>query len=90
MLSRTPLALLFSLVAVGGCNSSSSTTPGYQPSTDTSDLCTTPLAPDEPLCSTAFGDTTWPASHRGSYAQGSSALPGPTQSDGTRRARGRL
>jgi hypothetical protein len=47
------------------------------------DLCTTPLAPNEPLCSTAFSDGTWPASHRGSYAQGSSALAGPSESDTT-------
>jgi hypothetical protein len=43
-------------------------------------LCTTPLAPNEPLCSTAFGDTAWSGSHRASYAQGSSPLPGPSDS----------
>jgi hypothetical protein len=65
------------LIAALGCNSSSS---GYTPTTDTSDLCTTPLAPNEPLCSTAFGDTVWSGSHRASYAQGSSPFTGPTDS----------
>jgi hypothetical protein len=50
------------------------------PTTDTSGVCTTPLAPNEPLCSTTFGDTAWSGSHRASYAQGSSALPGPSDS----------
>ncbi|MDH3625293.1 MAG: hypothetical protein OES69_17880 [Myxococcales bacterium] len=50
---------------------------GYTPATETADLCETPLAPTEPLCSAAFGDTIWAASHRSSYAQGSSAFPGP-------------
>ena len=48
------------------------------PEVDTAGLCVTPLAPDEPLCSTAFGDVTWPGSHRSSYAQGSSGLRGPS------------
>ncbi|KPK17247.1 MAG: hypothetical protein AMJ62_01970 [Myxococcales bacterium SG8_38] len=79
MTSARPLSFL-ALTLAFGCSSSSS---GYAPSTDTSDLCVTPLAPDEPLCNTGFGDTVWPGSHRGSYAQGSSALPGPTVSEDT-------
>ena len=39
--------------------------------------CLTSLAPNEPLCSTAVSDSGWSISHRGPYAQGSSALPGP-------------
>jgi len=76
MLSRRILPL-FLLAAAFGCNSSSSSS---NTGADTSDLCATPLAPNEPLCSTAFGDTVWAGSHRASYAQGSSALPGPTDS----------
>jgi hypothetical protein len=68
------------LVAAVGCSSSSGDSPtGYTPTTDVSDLCQTPLAPKEPLCSTAFSDALWPASHRSSYAQGSSAFAGPTE-----------
>jgi hypothetical protein len=77
MLSRSIVSLLV-LATVFGCTNDSGDS-GYKPTTETSDLCTTPLAPDEPLCSTAFGDTAWPGSHRGSYAQGSSPLPGPTE-----------
>ena len=76
MLSRRSLPV-FLLIAAFGCSSSNS---GSAPAIDTSDLCTTPLAPNEPLCSTAFGDTVWAGSHRASYAQGSSALPGPADS----------
>ena len=75
MLSRRTLPL-FLLLAAFGCSSS-----GSAPAIDTSDLCTTPLAPNEPLCSTAFGDTAWAGSHRSSYAQGSSPLPGPANAD---------
>ena len=82
MLSLRTL-LVFALIVALGCSSNSSTGSGYAPTTDTSDLCTTPLAPNEPLCSTAFSDPVWPASHRGSYAQGSSALSGPTDGDST-------
>jgi hypothetical protein len=80
MLSRSILPLV-ALTAVLGCTSSNS---GDGPAVDTSDLCTTPLAPNEPLCSTAFGDTVWAGSHRASYAQGSSPLPGPTVSETTK------
>ena len=76
MLSRRSLPV-FLLTAAFGCSSSNS---GSAPAIDTSDPCTTPLAPNEPLCSTAFGDTVWAGSHRASYAQGSSALPGPADS----------
>ncbi len=76
MLSRRSLPV-FLLTAAFGCSSSNS---GSAPAIGTSDLCTTPLAPNEPLCSTAFGDTVWAGSHRASYAQGSSALPGPADS----------
>jgi hypothetical protein len=31
------------------------------------------------VCSAAFGDTVWAGSHRSSYAQGSSPLPGPAE-----------
>ncbi len=79
MLSQRALLLLI-LTATLGCSSSSPSGTGYTPTTDTSDLCTTPLAPNEPLCSTAFGDTVWSASHRASYAQGSSPFAGPTDS----------
>jgi hypothetical protein len=79
MLSQRTLPFLI-LTVTAGCGSTSSSSTGYTPMTDTSDLCTTPLAPNEPLCSTAFGDTVWSGSHRASYAQGSSAFPGPTDS----------
>ena len=82
MLSRRTLPRLF-LIAAVGCGSTSSGNSGYTPTTDTSDLCTTPLASDEPLCSTAFGDEVWSGSHRASYAQGSSAFPGPSDSGST-------
>ena len=82
MLNQRALPLLI-LTAVLGCSSSSSTGAGYTPTTDTSDLCTTPLASNEPLCSTALGDTVWSASHRASYAQGSSPFAGPTDSAST-------
>lgn len=77
--------LLIAALALSiGCKSSSSSEPeAYAPTTDTSDLCAMPLAPNEPLCSTAFGDTAWPSSHRGSYAQGSSPLAGPTDAADT-------
>jgi hypothetical protein len=68
------------LIVLSGCSSDDGR---YTPTTDTSDLCTTPLAPHEPLCSTGFADTVWPGSHRGSYAQGSSPLAGPTVSQET-------
>ena len=79
MLSRRTLPL-FVLTAAFGCSSSTSNSGGYMPTTDTSGVCTTPLASNEPLCSTTFGDTAWSGSHRASYAQGSSALPGPSDS----------
>ncbi len=82
MLNRLSLPLLAFTVALG-CGTSDSSNPNgtdYTPTTDLSGLCTTPLSPNEPLCSTAFGDTAWSGSHRASYAQGSSGLPGPTDS----------
>lgn len=72
------------LIVLSGCSSDSSEAGGYTPTTDTTDLCTTPLAPHEPLCGTGFADTVWPGSHRGSYAQGSSPLAGPTVTGETR------
>lgn len=77
MLRRSALFSL-ALGAAAGCASSSSDGTGYTPTTDTSGVCETPLTPHEPLCSGGFADTTWPGSHRGSYAQGSSSLPGPS------------
>lgn len=41
------------------------------------ETCVTPLADHEPLCSPAVADSSWPISHRGPYAQGSAAAPGP-------------
>ena len=76
MLSRRTVPLVLLLAALGCSSSNSSSAPAI----DTSELCTTPLAPNEPLCSTAFGDTVWAGSHRASYAQGSAALPGPADS----------
>ncbi|MBW1906031.1 MAG: hypothetical protein JRJ24_12120 [Deltaproteobacteria bacterium] len=81
-----PLLPLLILTTAFGCSSSNSSGSGYTPTTDTSDLCTTPLAPNEPLCSTAFGDTIWAGSHRASYAQGSSPLPGPVDGETTKSA----
>jgi hypothetical protein len=40
-------------------------------------FCLMPLAFEEPLCNPTYDDTLWPGSHRGSYAQGSAAGPGP-------------
>lgn len=75
---RLPLLILVSIsvVASSGCSSGSGDG-GYAPATETADLCETPLAPNEPVCSTAFGDTVWAGSHRSSLAQGSSPFPGP-------------
>lgn len=78
---RSHSLLLTTLILLAACSSDGAT--GYTPSTATADLCATPLSPNEPLCSTTFGDTAWPGSHRGSYAQGSSALPGPADSAAT-------
>ena len=77
---RPQVTALLTLVAALGCSTSPSTSSGYRPTTDLSNLCTTPLAPHEPLCSTAFGDAIWSGSHRASYAQGSSPFPGPSDS----------
>lgn len=41
------------------------------------EFCSMPLAFEEPLCNPTYDDTAWPGSHRGSYAQGSAAGPGP-------------
>ncbi len=76
-----PVVLLAGALVAGlwACSSNEGSTPnGYTPTTDVSDLCETPLGPNEPLCSNAFSDVLWPASHRSSYAQGSSAMAGPT------------
>jgi len=83
---RPQLAALLILAAPLGCSSSPSTSGGYTSTTDLSNLCTAPLAPHEPLCSTAFGDVVWSGSHRASYAQGSSPFPGPTDSVDTESA----
>ena len=83
---KPPLPLLLILAAALGCSSSSSTSNGYSPTTDLSNLCTTPLGPNEPLCSTAFGDAIWSGSHRASYAQGSSPFTGPSDSANTESA----
>ncbi len=69
---------------VCGCGTSSGSSPApYTVATEVSDLCRMPLTPNEPLCGTAFADGLWPASHRSSYAQGSSALAGPTDGSTT-------
>lgn len=83
MLRRSAF-LALGLIAGAGCTSDSSSETGYTPETDTSGVCTTPLGPHEPLCSNGFADATWPGSHRGSYAQGSSVLPGPSVAEGAR------
>ena len=70
---RTNPASLFTaiLVTLAACSSSEGSTPeGYTPTTDVSDLCQTPLAANEPLCSNAFSDALWAghiavAMHRG-------------------------
>lgn len=41
-------------------------------------------APRHPPENPALADTSWPASHRSSYAQGSSSLPGITSAEGVR------
>ena len=66
------LALALKLAALGCSNDGSS----YADLT-LDGPCITPLAPHEPLCSPGFGDTSWPGSHRGAYAQGSSPMPAP-------------
>jgi hypothetical protein len=47
--------------------------------------CLTPLAPMEPPCNPHLADSAWGASHRGSYASGSSPFPAPQPSDAVRR-----
>ena len=81
LIPRVFAVLLPLFLLVTACDSE--TQSGIRPITDVSDLCATPLAPNEPLCSTAFDDGTWPASHRGSYAQGSSAFAGPSEAAST-------
>jgi len=78
MLIRFLVVILVStsFFASVGCSNNSGDG-GYTPATATGDLCETPLAPNEPVCSAAFGDTVWAGSHRSSYAQGSSPFPGP-------------
>ncbi len=83
---RFQLTAILILAAAIGCSSSPSTGSAYNPTTDLSNLCTTPLSPHEPLCSTAFGDTVWSGSHRASYAQGSSPFVGPSDSVNTESA----
>ncbi len=79
MLNCTRLPLVFIAFAWFGCTTDgSNSNQSFTPQTDTSDLCATPLAPREPLCSNAFSDAIWSTSHRSSYAQGSSPLAGPT------------
>ena len=39
--------------------------------------CDTPATPDEPPCNPTLPDSPWGTSHRSSYAQASSAYPGP-------------
>ena len=43
--------------------------------------CLTPVAAHEPPCNPHLADSTWGASHRGSYAQGASPFPGPRAGD---------
>jgi hypothetical protein len=83
-LLRASTLVLLTLFA-WACSSSSSdpSVAPHDPVTDVSDVCQTPLAPNEPVCSEAFSDALWAASHRSSYAQGSSALAGPTESSTT-------
>lgn len=72
------LILLLTSLAAAACSESGGTQV-YVPETDLEGVCLTPLAPGEPLCSEAFGDSVWSASHRSSYAQGSSPFAGPTE-----------
>lgn len=65
-----PLALVASLALGSTCHTGPDPTPA--------DLCLTPLADDEPLCNPSAVDSPWGTSHRVSYAQASSPLPGPT------------
>jgi hypothetical protein len=81
-LIRRALFLSAIVLTLVGCSEDGAPS-GYTPTTDVSDLCQTPLAPNEPLCSTAFSDALWAASHRSSYAQGSSAFAGPTDASTT-------
>lgn len=46
--------------------------------------CLTPVGPLEPPCNPHLADSAWGASHRGSYASGSSAYPGPRPGDDVR------
>jgi hypothetical protein len=79
MFVRPNLSILFlTALAAAACGQSSGVAV-YVPETNLEGVCLTPLAPHEPLCSQAFGDSVWPASHRGSYAQGSSPFAGPTE-----------
>ncbi|MFW2389118.1 MAG: hypothetical protein ACN4G0_12325 [Polyangiales bacterium] len=79
MLVRTYLPLfLLTIFGAAACSDSGGTAV-YVPATDLEGVCQTPLAPNEPLCSQALGDDVWSASHRASYAQGSSPFAGPTE-----------
>jgi hypothetical protein len=46
--------------------------------------CLTPVGPDEPPCNPHLADSSWGASHRNSYASGSSSFPGPRPGDAIR------
>ncbi len=75
------LCLVSSVVMLPACSDDNGSHADlYTPTTDLSGLCTTPLSPNEPLCNMAFADTVWSASHQASYAQGSSAFPGVSES----------
>lgn len=79
MFARATLpSLLLASLAAAACSESGGVSV-YVPETDLEGLCLTPLAPSEPLCSEAFGDSVWSGSHRASYAQGSSPFAGPTE-----------
>ncbi|MGB5812099.1 MAG: hypothetical protein WBG86_16305 [Polyangiales bacterium] len=84
MLVRSLFLILASAFFAGslGCSNDGGGD-AYVPATETGDLCETPLAPREPICSNAFGDTVWAGSHRSSYAQGSSPNAGPATGTGS-------
>lgn len=79
MFARPSLAVaVLAAFTVTACSESTGA-PAYTPEADLEGVCMSPLAPNEPLCNEAFGDTLWAGSHRGSYAQGSSPFSGPTE-----------
>ncbi len=77
---RRVLWILIVLTAVGLLAGTPTAGAGGGDEAPTTD-CTKPVAAHEPPCNPALPDSPWSVSHRGSYAQASSAWAGPVADD---------